>query len=205
MNKLMKNGVVFAGGMLSGVVLSGCLAIRSISKSEVVKRRIWVVCSRKIEKLLYGNDYIVFGRIRAMANAGYTNTEIAGALGIPVSSVSKYLGRRDAAVKYPYKGPCDDCLRSRKMEFKNDDLVFESPGEAEMVLDQLIGIAERYAYATVEDYFELSSVIVGKRFAFTKWGWTVDMLRAATIVKTRDGYYIIKFPKPLPIKTKTKK
>ena len=53
MNRIMRDGIVFSGGLACGVILSVSLATRSIVKSEEAKNTIKAICVRKIEKLLF--------------------------------------------------------------------------------------------------------------------------------------------------------
>ena len=78
--------------------------------------------------------------------------------------------------------------------YNYDDIVLESRGEAEDVLDNIEDIISRYGMASVADLYELVG-ITGNHTDF-KYGWTD--IRNASIVHIRDGY-LIKMPKALPL------
>lgn len=75
-----------------------------------------------------------------------------------------------------------------------DEIVVESRGDAEEVLDRLGDLVDNYDVASVADFYDL----VGITGSFTddKWGW-FD-LRSASVRRVRDGY-LISLPKPQPL------
>lgn len=82
----------------------------------------------------------------------------------------------------------------RSAGYDFDDLVFETRGEAEIVLDNLFEILDRYRVATVADLYDLAGS--PGRYTDNKFGWT-DLGRAE-VVRIRDGY-VIKLPRALAI------
>lgn len=87
-----------------------------------------------------------------------------------------------------------DSSSDRRSGLNFEDLVFESRGEAELVLTRMDELIETYGWATVSDLYDL----VGKTcdWTYDKYGWT--SLRNARAVPVRDGY-ILDLPKALPI------
>lgn len=77
--------------------------------------------------------------------------------------------------------------------YEIDDIVLDSRGDAEMVLDELCELIERYGKATVADLYDA----IGTTAQHTdyNYGWT--SLRTASIVRVRDGY-LLKFPRISP-------
>ena len=75
-----------------------------------------------------------------------------------------------------------------------DDLVFESRGEADLVLTRMDELIETYGMATVSDLYDL----VGKScdWTYDKYGWT--NLRNARVVSIGNGY-VLDLPKAFPI------
>ena len=75
-----------------------------------------------------------------------------------------------------------------------DQIIFETRGEAETVLERLMDQIDMYDVASVSDLYDL----VGLTGSFTddKWGWTD--LRGATINRVRQGY-VLDLPKVYPI------
>ena len=70
------------------------------------------------------------------------------------------------------------------------DIIFESRGEAEEVLSNLVDIVIDYGVATVADLYDL--VGVTGSFTDNKYGWTD--LKSASVVRVREGY-LIQLPK----------
>lgn len=75
-----------------------------------------------------------------------------------------------------------------------DDLIFETRGEAQIVLDELMNAIEQYGVVTVLDAYDLC----GQTAPYTsdKYGWM--NLENAYIERNRQGY-IIRFPRAVPI------
>ena len=74
------------------------------------------------------------------------------------------------------------------------DLIFESRGEAEEVLTNLLDLIADYGVASVADLYDL--VGITGPFTDNKYGWTD--LRTASVSRTREGY-IINLPKAVAI------
>lgn len=96
-----------------------------------------------------------------------------------------------------------DCSSSRRDDRRSvsrglyhyDEIIFESRGDADFVLDQMYDILDSYEVVSVADLYDLA----GESCEHTanRYGWT--NLRNADVVRVRDGY-IIKLPKPGPIR-----
>lgn len=76
-----------------------------------------------------------------------------------------------------------------------EDVALPNRGEAEEVLDRLCEMIETYKFARVADFYDLVGVTCD--YTANKYGWT--NLSSAEIVRTRDGDYIIRFPRAYPI------
>lgn len=102
-------------------------------------------------------------------------------------SYSSYYDRRDSDRRASYS-----TVRTGRYDF--DDLILESRGEAEDVLDKLGDLIDVYNVASVADLYDL----VGLDFEYTdnKYGWT--NIRNAEVIRVRDGF-MLKLPKALPI------
>ena len=81
-----------------------------------------------------------------------------------------------------------------KPTYGYDDIVLESRGEAEEVLDKLEELIETFKIASVADLYDL--VGVSCEYTANNYGWT--NLRNASVVRVRDGY-LLKLPKAMPI------
>lgn len=75
-----------------------------------------------------------------------------------------------------------------------DDIILETRGEAEEVLDQMDELIETYGIVTVADLYDL--VGMNHNFTDNKYGWS--NLRNAQPVRDRDGY-VLKLPRAVPI------
>ena len=102
-------------------------------------------------------------------------------------SYSSYYDRRDNDRRASHS-----TVRTGRYDF--DDLILESRGEAEDVLDRLGELIDNYGVASVADLYDL----VGLDFEYTdnKYGWT--NIRNAEVIRVRDGF-MLKLPKALPI------
>lgn len=79
--------------------------------------------------------------------------------------------------------------------YSYDDLIFDSRGDAEEVLDRMCELISKYQMATVADLFEFAGE-TDRPYTDNKYGWT--NLRNAEVIRVRGGY-MIKMPKALPM------
>lgn len=79
--------------------------------------------------------------------------------------------------------------------YNYDDIILETRGDAEQVLDQMEDLIETYGMVSVADMYDL----VGKSCNYTdnKYGWT--NIRNAEPIRMRDGY-MLKLPKARTLK-----
>lgn len=107
--------------------------------------------------------------------------------------------KRNNAGRVSYRSYYDDKRDRRSTPVRNgydfDDIVLDNRGEAEEVLTAMDEIIEVYGVVSVLDFYDL--VGVSSTPTDNKYGWT--NIRSAKIVRMRDGGYIIKLPKALPI------
>ena len=105
--------------------------------------------------------------------------------------------------KVSYRSYYDDDRRYRDRSERRDyrsagydyeDLIFETRGEAELILDNMYDIIDRYKVVTVADLYDLA----GERARHTdnKFGWTD--IGSASVVRIRDGF-VIKLPRAMAI------
>ena len=88
-----------------------------------------------------------------------------------------------------------DRVRTRT-GYSYDDIILESRNEAEEVLTRMDELIETYQVVSVADLYDL--VGINCNYTDNNYGWT--NLRNAEAVRTRDGSYMLKLPKALPIK-----
>lgn len=111
---------------------------------------------------------------------------------IPGSNVSysNYYNRKDS--KRDYRRP------TYSTQFDYEDVVLESRGDAEYVLNQMWDALEQYNIVTVADLCDL----VGVRVPFTanNYGWDAKSFEGAYVEKLRRNQgYLLRLPKAEPI------
>lgn len=79
--------------------------------------------------------------------------------------------------------------------FDYNDIVFDSRGEAQAALDQMEDVISEYGFVTVADFYDMADL--SQPYTSNKYGWT--NVRNAEVLRLRDGGYIIKLPKAMPI------
>ena len=85
-------------------------------------------------------------------------------------------------------------VRTTRSGYSYDDIILDTRGEAEEVLDRMCELIETYGVVSVADMYDL--VGISCNYTDNKYGWT--NLRNAEPVRIRDGY-MLKLPKPGPI------
>lgn len=115
---------------------------------------------------------------------------------------NSYKSSKRSTSRVSYRDYYDDKDRDRRprsesrvsSRFDYDEIVIESRGDAEAVLDQLDDLIERYGYARVLDLYD--AVELTPPYTSNKYGWTD--LRGAKVVPVRDGF-VFKLPRALPL------
>ena len=79
--------------------------------------------------------------------------------------------------------------------FDYDEIIFETRGDAEAVLDAMYDILNQYKVVSVAELYDLASITT-HNYTCNNYGW-VD-LRGSSVVRVRDGY-ILKLPRALAI------
>lgn len=126
-----------------------------------------------------GVDMILYGETRQKKNSNTTKV-----------SYGKYYGnggdqeRRSSSYR-----------QSGRTGFDYDDIIFETRGDAESVLDAMNEIISQYGVVSVGDLYDLAAVSTDN-FAVNKYGWTD--IAGCKAVRVRDGY-ILKLPKAYPL------
>lgn len=89
----------------------------------------------------------------------------------------------------------NDYRSSSRNGYAYDDIVFETRGDAESVLDAMNDIISQYGVVSIGDLYDLADVSTNN-YNVNKYGWTdISGCRA---VRVREGY-ILKLPKALPV------
>ena len=133
-----------------------------------IKKAISDIVTNGIDMILYGET-------------GHTTKKRSG---------SGYVSYRDYSERRDSR---HSDVRSRG-RFDYNDLVFESRGDAEVVLRQMYDMLDMYGVVTVGDMYD----IAGETAPYTaeKYGWMG--LTNADVKRISDGY-IIKLPRAMPI------
>lgn len=84
---------------------------------------------------------------------------------------------------------------TQRRGFSYDDILFETRGDAESVLDAMNDIISQYDVVSVADLYDLADVSTDN-FTANKYGWTD--ISGCKAVRVREGY-ILKLPKASPI------
>ena len=102
---------------------------------------------------------------------------------------------RVSYTKYSGGSSIRDHRQASSNRYSYDDIILDNRAEAQEVLDRMDEIVEAYGLVTVADLFDL----VGKSCDYTanRYGWTST--RSAEVVRLRDGGYLIKMPRAVPI------
>lgn len=82
-----------------------------------------------------------------------------------------------------------------RTRFDYDEIIFATKGDAEAVLDQMCAVIDQYGWVTVLDMYDAADLTAP--YTANKFGWT--NLNTAETVRLRDGNYVIKLPKAMPI------
>ena len=107
---------------------------------------------------------------------------------------------RSNGPKVSYRSFYDDPRDARSdarlaQSYSYSEIILESRGDAEEVLDQLNNILDEYKIVSVADLYDL--VGLTGNYTDNRYGWT--NLSNADVIRTRDGYQL-KLPRALPIK-----
>ena len=95
-----------------------------------------------------------------------------------------------------YDDPRDSRTEPRGLQaYSYEEVILETRGDAEEVLDQLNSLIDTYHIASVADLYDL--VGLTGNYTDNRYGWT--NLANADVVRTRNGYQL-KLPRALPIK-----
>lgn len=146
--------------------------VKSFIVQDVLIPALKKVISDTVDTFLYGGSR----RGNSTSNAG------------KVSYASYYGGDRFGS--RDDRPPFDTTRRG----FDLGDVILDTRQEANDVLNRMEELIDSYRKVSVGDLYDL----LGKSCDYTanNYGWT--SVRAAEVIRVRDGY-LIKFPKPMPI------
>ena len=84
--------------------------------------------------------------------------------------------------------------KERYIEFKSEDILFETRSKAEEVFEQMEDILSKYGYVSLADLYDLAEL--NCPYTYDKFGWI--SLNNAEIKINRKGKYYINLPKLIP-------
>lgn len=76
-----------------------------------------------------------------------------------------------------------------------DDVIFDERGDAEIVVDQMYELMDRYGYVLVADLYDLAGIT--PPYTANKYGWM--SLKRIEVIRARGGGYSINLPRPMAI------
>lgn len=132
-----------------------------------------------IQRVLFGEGSSGYSRPHSSSSRGYTS----------YSSISK--------PSYSSSGPSSrrEVTRHTRATHSFDDIILPTRGEAETVLDRMLGRLDQYDLVTVSDFYDFLDVT--SQPTDENWGWTE--LRGLCRIKRVPQGYLIQLPAPSPI------
>lgn len=85
---------------------------------------------------------------------------------------------------------------TRGSSLNYDNIVFETRGDAETVLDAMYDILSEFQTVSVADLYDLADMPPTNNYMLHRYGWAD--LTGANVVHVRDGY-ILKLPRAVPL------
>lgn len=83
---------------------------------------------------------------------------------------------------------------SVRTRFDYNDIIFETRGDAELVLTELDELMDSYEVVSIQDLY--SAAGLDCPYTYSNYGWT--NIRSAAVIRVNDGY-MIKLPKAKPL------
>lgn len=96
---------------------------------------------------------------------------------------------------YDRDGDRRDYPKAAKSVFDYEEILFETRGDAEAVLDAMNDIIKMFGSVSVADFYDLAKIQTSN-YTANKYGWTD--IYGCKAVRVRDGY-ILKLPRPIPL------
>lgn len=114
-----------------------------------------------------------------------------------------YSRKKSGSSKVSYGRYYEDKAKENRMRnsyetkpgYDYKDIILESRGEAEAVLEQLDELICQYGIVSVSDLYE--TVGITGNYTDNKYGWT--SIEKAQVVRLRNGEYLLKMPRALPL------
>lgn len=186
--------------------------VERVTTAEPIRRKKGL--GKQFKNTFFGGDakgamqYVVFGVLvpaakDALADAGAQGIErlIFGESrykrGGPPSGPAGHIAYNRFTPSGPrQETPPRALSRRARARHDFDEIVLNSRGEAEEVIDRLFDLVSRFESATVADLYDL--VGLPSTHADYKWGWTD--IRGAGVARVRSGY-LLDLPEPEPLQS----
>lgn len=123
-----------------------------------------------------GIDMILYGE------TGRTKKSSAGGI-----SYRSYYDRRDDERR-------QSATRQYRTGYTQDDIIIESRGEAEEILERMDELIATYGVVSVADMYDLAGITCA--YTDNKYGWT--NIRNAEVRRVKDGW-MLKMPRAMPL------
>ena len=94
-----------------------------------------------------------------------------------------------------YDSKVEDRRPVSSSRFDYDDLIFESRGEAEAALSKMDEVIDVYGTVSVADLYDMCDLTAP--YTSNRYGWS--SIQTAEVARLRDGGYVLKLPRALPI------
>lgn len=180
--------------------------VESVVTGEVIQKK--KSLGRRFKDVFLGADFkeassyivadVLFPAVRNLVVDATTKGIERFVYGETVSQRSRH-GRpntnyRESSNRRPSIGRSNRPSSRQESRPNSDSVVIVSREEADMVLDEMMSMIEKYEAVSVADYRDLCGL--PSAFVDNKWGWT-DLSYAETH-QVREGY-LIDLPTPVPI------
>lgn len=110
------------------------------------------------------------------------------------SSRKKTIGS-NVSYRQFYDSKVEDRRPVSSSRFDYEDLIFESRGEAEAALSKMDEVIDVYGTVSVADLYDMCDLTAP--YTSNRYGWS--NIQTAEVARLRDGGYVLKLPRALPI------
>ena len=122
-----------------------------------------------------GMDMFIYGEVRSKSRSKGSKVSYTG-----------YYRDRDTDRKPSRERNSESSRRRTRNGYDYEDIIFETRGDAEQVLDNMFELLDRYEVVSVGDLYDLAGL--SGNYIDNKYGWTG--LRNADVQRTREGYIL---------------
>lgn len=117
-----------------------------------------------------GIDMLLYGEVRSKNKDKGSKVSYSG-----------YYSRKDSRER-----DRESSRRRSRNGYDYEDIIFDTRGDAESVLDSMFELLDKYEVVSVGDFYDLAGI--SGNYIDNKFGWT--SLRSADVRRTREGFTI---------------